>query len=563
MRARFQGPDFLGTTPEQADEVPKASVRPRRRGTLAAAGSITLAVMASRVLGVLRESLRATLLGAGFHADAFVIAFRIPNLLRDLFAEGALSAAFVPTFTEFRQNRSREEAHRMAGLVLALLLIVTGALTLLGMVFAEAIVGVIAPGFADIPGKTEFAATLTAIMMPFLMLISTAAVLMGMLNAQRYFFVPALAPALFNVVAIGAGAGLYVGTQDPRVAAIGWSAAVLAGGLLQVVAQLPLLFKLGFRFRLAVAGMFTNPGVRRILRLMAPAAVGLGAVQLSILVNSIFASELGNGPLSWLDYAFRVYYLPIGLFGVALGVVTQTNVSEDVARGDRESLRSGLGHSLRLVMFLTIPAMFGLVALAEPIVTLLFGYGRFEPEDAAATAMVLRAYALGLLAVSAVKVLVPLFYAADRPRVPMVASLVAVGINVGFNWWSYRAIGAEGIALGMALGSLANAFVLLVVAGREIGGWRGERLGGAFLRVLIASVATGALAWYSSGLLEQWWPWQAVPEFLGRVVVTLVPIALAVVIYFALSRVLRVEEVGDFGDLARKVASRMRRRSAR
>ena len=528
-----------------------------KRETLAAAGIISVAVMASRVLGVLRESLRAALLGAGFHGDAFVIAYRIPNLLRDLFAEGALSAAFVPTFTDFLMNRSREEAHRLAGLVMAAVFLITGSLALLGIYFAPQLVSLIAPGFAAIPGKAEFAAQLTAIMMPFLPLVALSAVLMGMLNAQRRFFVPALAPALFNVVSIIVAIILWFVTEDPAAAAVGWSFGVLAGGAAQLLAQVPSLWRLRFRFVPALRGMLSNPGVRRIARLMAPAVIGLGAVQISIFVNSIFASRLGNGPLSWLDYAFRLYYLPIGLFGVALGTVTQTNVAEDAARGDREALRAGLAHSLRLVMFLTVPATIGLVALARPIVSLLFEWGRFTASDAEATSYVLSAYVFGLVAVSSVKVLVPLFYALDRPGVPLIASVCAVCVNVGFNWWSHRAIGAPGIALGMALGSLTNMGMLLVMAGRQLGGWRGQGLLLCLAKTLLASVLIGLLARWGAIVIGWLWLEGTGPLLVRRLTLAFVPIILAVLVYLPYARRIGIEEVGDVDRILEKIRRRL------
>lgn len=528
-----------------------------RRETLAAAGVISVAVMASRVLGVLRESLRAALLGAGVHGDAFVIAYRIPNLLRDLFAEGALSAAFVPTFTDFLMNRSREEAHRLAGLVMAALFVITGALALLGIRFAPELVNLIAPGFSDIPGKAEFAARLTGIMMPFLPLIALSAVLMGMLNAQRRFFVPALAPALFNVVSIIVAIILWFTTGDPAAAAVGWSFGVLAGGAAQLLAQVPLLWKLGFRFVPAMREMFSHPGVRRIARLMAPAVVGLGAVQISIFVNSIFASRLGNGPLSWLDYAFRLYYLPIGLFGVALGTVTQTNVAEDAARNDREALRAGLAHSLRLVIFLTLPATVGLIALARPIVSLLFEWGRFTAGDAEATAYVLSAYVFGLVAVSSVKVLVPLFYALDRPRVPLVASVCAVLVNIGFNWWSHTAIGAPGIALGMALGSITNVAILFVVAGKAVGGWRGQGLLLCLGKVLVASILIGLLARWAAIVIDWVWFADVGPVLVRRLTLAFVPIILAVLVYLPYARRIGIEEVSDVDRILEKIRRRL------
>jgi len=530
---------------------------------LAAAGSITAAILISRILGVFRESLRAALLGAGFYADSYVIGFRIPNLLRDLFAEGALSAAFVPTFSDSLVNRSREDAYRLGNLVLTLVFLITGALVALGICFSSELVGAIAPGFAREPAKAAFAARLTLIMMPFLTLVALAAVLMGMLNAQRHFFVPALAPALFNLASIAVALGLYFTTKDPRTAALGWSAGVLLGGLAQLFCQVPSLWRLGYRPRVALQGALSDPGLRRMAHLMLPAVLGLGAVQINIFVNSIYASQLGDGPVSWLDYAFRLYYLPIGLFGVALGTVTQSTVSEDAARGDLSGLRRNLSHSLRLVFFLTLPAMAGLLALSRPVVDLLYQHGRFTPDDAQATALVLCCYVLGLPAIAMEKVIEPTFYALNSPRVPLIGSLLAVGTNFAFNAIFWDKLGAPGIALGAALGAYLNTGFQFALIRSRLGGFEGEDLIRAFGKILVAAMLVGLLAYWSAELTGWLWPEGQGSRLLRMAARALVPVALAVAVYLPYCERVGIAETAEVRDALSRLGARIKRLGGR
>ena len=292
---------------------------------------LSAATMTSRVLGLLRDQLFAILIGANRWSDAFVVAFRIPNLLRDLFAEGALSSAFVPTFADARRNRGEGEARRLAGTVVALVLVVVGALVLLGVAFAGPLVAAIAPGLGDHAG---LAARLTRMMMPFLLLVSLSAVAMGILNAQGRFTAPALAPALFNVGSLAVGLGLWLAGWPPERAVIGWALGTLLGGLLQLVAQLPSLAAAG---SVPVPGLsaarLRDPGLRRIGRLMAASVIGLSATQVNILVNTMFASREA-GAVTWLQMAFRLMQLPLGVFGVAIATVAGAGVAQAAAARD-------------------------------------------------------------------------------------------------------------------------------------------------------------------------------------------------------------------------------------
>ncbi len=535
-----------------AEETP-----PKTGGQLAAAGPITLAVLASRVLGVLRETLFAALFGASWVADAYVIAFRIPNLLRDMFAEGALSAAFVPVFTDRQTNEGRDSAQNLFRLALGASLLVTGTLTLLAVTFAGTVVDLIAPGFAASGEKHELAVQLTRVMMPFLPVISATALVMGVLNANRRFFVPAIAPALFNVVSIVAGGAIYLLTDDPIRAAWAWSAAVILAGLAQLFVQVPQLGAAGYRFGLSLKGAWQDPGIRRILSLMGPAVLGLAIVQINIFVNSVFASKLGDGPLSHLNYAFRLYYLPIGLFGVALGTVSATAAAEAAARGDLAGLRHQTSRAIRNVLLLTLPSAVGLAVLSEPVVRLIFQYGRFTAEDTAGTAAVLCAYLAGLVFASSGKVLSPVFYALNRPRFPVIASVCGVLVNLVFNWVLYRRLGAWGLALGSSLGTLTSAAIQLVAAGRLLGGLDGRELAGSVLKLGTAALVTGGAAWGLHAVLAPALAGAGLGRAATRLLETFAPIGAAVIVYALLLRLLRAEEADELFGILGKIRRKL------
>lgn len=546
--------------------------------TLRTSGKLSIAVAASRVLGLAREVLFAALFGAGAIADAYQVAFRIPNLLRDLFAEGALSSAFVPTFLAElvgkRRGESgesgelgedgldREAAYRLGNLTLAGVLLATGLLSVLGIVFAEEVVGLIANDFeggdltpAEAAAKLRLASLLTRIMMPLLTVISVSAVWMGMLNAQKRFMAPAWAPAMFNVASILVGGTLvFVDPADYRGIVV-WSAGTLGAGLVQAFVQLPALWRLGYRPLPRVRGLLRHPGVRRIVRLMAPAVVGLAAVQINIFVNTRFAASLGDGPIAQLSYAFRIFYLPIGVFSVALATVTTTRVSEDAAKQDMRALAASAGEGVSAVWMLMTASTVGLVVLARPVVEVL--YFSFTPAEAEATAMVLAAYVFGLLPYGVVKILAPVFYGLDRPRLPLLASFTAVAVNIGFNAATYRALGAPGLALGMALGSLANVIVLRISFARVVGSLPG--VGPRELGAL--AVANGVLA---GVVLGAWWGVDQLIDLVGRPwPVSVVGLALIVPAgFFAYVGVLRAFEypgAAMLWRLPKKVLGRVRR----
>ena len=455
----------------------------------------------SRVLGLVRESLYSRIVGAGALADAYSVAFRIPNLLRDLLAEGALSSAFVPTFTASLVQEDRDRAYQLANLALAALLLLTGGLTLLGVIFAEEVVGLMTSGWSA--EKIATSAALTRIMMPLLTLVSIGAVWTGMLNAQRRYLAPAYAPALFNVVSIAVGLGLWIAGADGLQAVMAWSIGTLIAGVVQSFMLLPPLVRLGYRPGIAIRGIFNHPGVRRIFTLMAPAIIGIAAVQLNVFVNTRFAASLGDGSVAQIEFAFRIFYLPIGMFGVALATITTTQVSEEAARGDRSGLVQKTAEGVSAVWLLTLASTVGLIVLARPIVGLIYEGGKFTPADTIAVAEILRMYALGLVPYSMVKIVAPAFYTIDRPRLPLVASVAAVAVNIGFNFATYRELGTPGLALGTSLGMLVNVVLLRAFYTRKIGSLARPGRWRELAWLALANAIMGALlwaAWYGAAL---------------------------------------------------------------
>jgi putative peptidoglycan lipid II flippase len=465
----------------------------------------------------------------------------------------------VPTFTQYLVRGTQREAYRLGNLVLNTLLVVSGCIAVLGILGAEPVVRFIAPGFADTPGKLDLTVMLTRILFPFLPMIALAAVLMGMLNAQQKFFVPALAPALFNATAIAVGVALYFVHANPATAVLWWALAVLLGGFVQFGVQIPPLYAAGWRWRPIFKPRFDDPGLQQILRLMVPAFIGLSATQLNILVNNILASELEQGSPSWINYAFRLMQLPIGVFGVAVATVNLAAVSRSAAAGDMTGFRTTLASSLKLVAFLTLPATAGLVALREPIIAMLYEHGRFTSRDTERTAAVLSAYAVGLYAYASVKVMAPAYYALQAPRLPLYASMLAVLCNIVANLLLYQRLGAPGLALGTSIGALVNFGFLFVTFARRYGGLGEHGIGWQITRVLAASVVMGIACRFASRLLDRQFGHEG---WVADVSVTVPPVVLGVMLYFGLAYVLRVEETRQaarmFARLGRRFLPRRR-----
>ena len=521
------------------------------------AGVTSIAVLASRITGLVREIALAHYFGATAAYDAYILGFRIPNLTRDLFAEGALSSAFVPTFVDALHKKSKEEAAHLANLVATAIIIVVGLLCLVGMIFAPQMVDLLAPGFRQLEGKHELAVRLTRIMCPFLLLVALAAQSMGILNACNQFALPALSSSLFNVgsLAVGLSLGLLAGPYlgIPPIEGMAWG--VLTGGFIQLASQVPALVRSGFAYRPAID--WSHPGLRQILRLMGPAILGSAAVQINVMVNTSFASEI-NGGMSWLGYAFRLMQLPLGLFGVAIGGATLPAISRSAARGDMDDFRRTLSRSLGLVFLLTIPSSVGLFVLGPSIIGALFERGEFNANDTHQTALALGWFAIGLAGYSALKVLVPAFYALKDARTPMFVSLGSIGINyaVVSTMTSQTGFGLAGLALSTSAVAITGSLILLTILKTRITGIYGRALLSSVGKIVAAAAVMFAAVSATTWAVGQQFP-AGQPRYLVDLAVS-IPLGLAV--YYFACRLLKVEEMELAADALERPLARLRAR---
>ncbi|MBU0729501.1 MAG: murein biosynthesis integral membrane protein MurJ [Proteobacteria bacterium] len=455
------------------------------------AGTVGAAVMCSRVLGLVREQVFAFLFGAGFAYDAFVVAFRIPNLLRDLFGEGALSAAFVTVFSDYDTNKGKEETLRLVGNILVFITILLSLITLLGIVFAKPLVDLLVESsFEQIPGKVELTSKLTVIMFPFLIFISLSSVVMGILNTRGRFFIPSISSSFFNLGSIIGGVTLAVVLpMYGHPAIVGMAVGTLIGGVLQFAGQLPALYKTGFRFKPNLD--LRDPGLIRVLRLMVPAVVGLAAFQINIFVNNFFASSLEEGSLSWLNYAFRLFQFPLGVFGVAISIATLPVIAKYAAVKDIPKMKETYTSSLTLAFCLTIPSMVGLIILAEPIIRIIFQYGKFDAFTTAKTAEALQFYTIGLFAYSSVKIIVPVFYTIDSTRYPVIGSFLAVAVNIIMVVFTIDHLQHKALAFSISCAMIVNFIYLSAVLYRKLGGYSLSYLFAGFGKVVTAASIMG------------------------------------------------------------------------
>ena len=549
------------TDSDVANALPPTNPTAQTERLVRSAGVVSLSVFTSRITGLLRESVMARLFGAGLIYDAFMLGFRIPNLTRDLFAEGALSSAFVPTFTEYLTTRSKQEAARLANLVATALIVIVGAICAAGTIFAPALVHLFAPGYAAVPGKFELAVTMTRIMFPFLLLVALAAQAMGVLNASNRFGVPAMASTFFNIGSVGFGVllGIWLGPSLRLSLIEGMAVGVVLGGALQLCWQLPSLHRLGYRFRPAFG--WSDSGVVKILKMMAPAILGNAAVQINVLVNTNFASTIYDphrgfdGPVSWLGYAFRFMQLPLGLFGVAMASATLPSISRSAARGNMEEFRRTLSHSLGMVFLLTLPSSLGLMVLGKSIIGAIYQGGKFQLYDTQQTALALSCYAVGLIGYAALKVLTPAFYALGDARTPMLVSLASVAVNFSVATTMIRVagLGHAGLALSTSAVALSGFALLFAILRRRIGGIYGRSLLMQLSRVGAASVAMAAVVAVSSHAMES----RFGVSQLARLADLAVSIPLGLAVFYGACRSLGV---GDIDLAIRAFTAPLRRR---
>jgi len=509
-----------------------------------AAGIVSAAIMLSRVLGLARDVIFAALFGADKGMDAFLTAFRVPNLLRDLFAEGALSTAFVTVFSQRIATDGEEAAWKLASKMATLTTVFMSLVTLIGVIFSGPFIRFISPGFANEAGKTALTIHLTQIMFPFILMVSLAALVMGMLNSTNRFTAPALASSFFNIGSIAGGVafGWWMDPHFGERALTGLALGTLLGGMLQLAVQLPDLRRAGFR--LVLDFRWNDPGVRKVLVLMIPAVIAASAVQINVMINTIFASYLGNGPITWLSYAFRLMQLPLGIFGVAVATVTLPVISRASAIGDMARFRSTLSKAMRLAVFLTLPSAVGLVFLAQPIISLIYQRGRFTDVATLHTAEALQYYAIGLVGYSCIKVLSPAFYAINHKWTPMSVSFLSIGLNLFLNWifiFHFR-MGHCGLALSTALSATVNFTLLYILMTRLSGSLETSAMADTFGRCVLASLPIAGVCW----ICQSWLTGLAYSPIAIRAAGLALVIATAIILFLTASWLLGIEGFSEF-----------------
>ncbi len=468
------------------------------------AGLISLATFISRILGYIKDMILAKYFGATGTADAFFVAFRIPNLLRELFAEGSMSSAFIPVLKEQETMKGKEEANRLVRAVFISILIFVGIICVLGIVFAPAIVSIIAPGFLKDPEKFYNTVLLTRIMFPFLLFISLASITMGSLNVRGVFFIPALAPALLNIVIIISVVTLSMQFINPIIAvAIG----VTVGGLVQFLIQVPSFFKQGYKLRAQKSEVkqkisgdsrfsFWHPGLKKIGVLILPATAGMAVSQINIFISTILASYLEEGSITYLYYSMRLIQFPIGIFGVAMGMAVLPTLAEHSVKGQMDKLKDDFSFALRLLFFITVPAMVGLIALNLPIVSTLFYRGEFDYRATVGTSEALIFYSVGIWAIVGAKVITSTYYSMQDTRTPVKIAASSMVINIVFSLLLIGPMKHNGLALANSIASGFNFLLLFYFLKGHLGGLGTKGIIRSFGKTLLASIIMGVPGWY-------------------------------------------------------------------
>jgi putative peptidoglycan lipid II flippase len=511
----------------------------RRSAVIArSAGTVGVAVVLSRLLGLVREQVFAALFGSGFAYDAFVVAYRIPGLFRELLAEGALSAVIVTVVGDLRQRDDPQRIWRLSRSLFCAVALLVGGLVIAVSLLARAVVGLLAPEFTQVAGKFDLTAHMAAVMIPFLLLLALSAVAMGLLNSHGRFLVPALSNSFFNLGSVIAG--VLLAAWLPRfgrhpIEGMAWG--VLVGGGLQFGIQLPALVRAGWRPWGGVD--FGDPALRRVLMLMVPAIIGLAGDKINIFVNTYFAAGCDQGSVSWLNYAFRLLVLPVGLVGVSLSIASTPVISACAASGELGELKRTLVSATVMSLLLSVPASVGLIFLARPIIALLFEHGRFTALDTRFTAEALICYSLGIAAHAAIKITVPVFYALGRARYPVAGSLATVALNCALVPLLLPELAFRAVALSTSVCVTVNYLFLLFMLHRQTGGLPLRFLLRTLGAIAGMSLLMGAFAaWLHAqlaGLLPMRLP--------GRLAAVLLPVAAGALLYAAMLSRLRIAEV--------------------
>lgn len=472
-----------------------------------AAGVVGAATMLSRIFGFIRDMVVAGFFGAGMATDAFFVAFRIPNLLRRLLGEGSLTVSFVPVFTEYLKKKSREDAYELANIAFTALSSLLVLVTIAGVVFSPLIVMVMAPGFVKSPIQYDLAVFLARLMFPYIFFISLVALCMGILNSLRHFAAPALSPVILNIAMIMTTLTLRDLFREPIIAlAVG----VLIGGVLQLAMQWPFLVKMGVRLKPDFR--FKHAGLRQIGTLLFPTFIGSSVYQINIFIGTILASLLPGGSVSFLYYADRLVELPLGVFAIAVGTATLPSFSEQVSMGDFENLKKTISFSLRLILFITIPATVALIVLRVPIISVLFQRGAFDGQSTLLTAQALLYYALGLWAFSVIRVIDSAFFSIQDRKSPLKAAFVSLFVNVAFSVALMFPLKHGGLALSTSIASAVNVMILAIILKRKIGTF----LDGEFYHSLFRTMFPSLIMWGGLALVGYIMPWENAAPFQTR-----------------------------------------------
>jgi putative peptidoglycan lipid II flippase len=528
-----------------------------------AAGAMSIATFISRILGYIKDMILAKFFGATGSADTFFVAFRIPNLLRELFAEGSMSSAFIPVLKEYETKQGKDEANRLVSSTFSFILIFVGLICALGIIFAPSIVSVIAPGFLHDPEKFSNTVLLTRLMFPFLLFISLAALTMGALNTRGIFFIPALAPAMLNIIIIISVLTLSLKFTNPIIAvAIG----VTGGGLIQFLFQVPSYFRQGYTFRSEGSGVksqetenrgekredrrhktekrfslpFLHPGLKKIGLLIIPSIAGLAVNQINIFVSTILASYLEEGSITYLYYSMRLIQFPIGIFGVAMGMAVLPALSEHAVMGKIDKLKEDFSFALRLLFFITVPAMIGLIALSEPIVSTLFQRGEFHYVNTVGTAQALIFYSFGIWAIVGVRTVTATFYSMQDTKTPVKIAALAMLLNIIASLSLMGTMKHNGLALANSIASSFNFVMLFYFLRKKIGHIGTKKIIKSFLKTFFAALITGYTGWFitRSSL------WAESGKDLTKALYLASALLICLIIYFIISYLLKNEEIG-------------------
>ncbi len=488
---------------------------------------MAIPTLMSRVLGLFRDILQAKFMGTGHNMDAFSIAYLIPNLLRRLTAEGAMTAAFIPVFTQMKKEKSKEEVWKFANAFFYDLTLIMASLVVLGVIFAPFIVRIIAPGYGEVPGKWELTTVLTQIIFPYIFLISLAALFMAILNSFHKFFVPAFTPVLFNLAIITAAFFFAPKAEEPAfVFAVG----VVIGGILQLAIQVPFLWRNGMRFKFGLS--FTHPAVRKVGKLMVPGLFGAGIIQINYAISRILATFLEEGSVSSLYFASRIQEVTLGLFSIGLSIALLPTFSEQAIRQDIQGMKRTIVFSFRFIFFITFPAMVGLVVLHRPIVQVLLERGLFDPQSTAMTSQCLFYFAFGLPFISGVKILSPAFYSFKDIKTPVIVSFFVMITYIGLSLILMNPLRVGGIALALSLASVFNFIVLFFLLERKIGRIEKKEFIVSGIKCAFSAVLMGGAVWFFMKQFD--FPGMI---FLEQLAVLSAAVGLGILVYAVLSMV--------------------------